>query len=115
MSLNQIIEKINDNHRAKRFFAMYLLKDQETFHYYYQMRAQLSISFIFDTIINALFNEREKKQVKQELINLLQINADMADQSVEGYPLKEFDKDLNSFLVYWRKNTGRQFLHKSFE
>lgn len=115
-SLSQIIDEINNSHRARRFFAMYLMKNQETFHSYYQMRTKLGISSIFDTIILALFNEREKKPVKQKLIDLLQIDLGMADQRVEGYPLLEFNKDLNSFLAYWRKRTGRlQFDPKMYE
>ncbi|MCM2999989.1 hypothetical protein M3647_21165 [Paenibacillus cellulositrophicus] len=115
-SLSQIIVEINNSHRARRFFAMYLIKNRETFHTYYQMRAQFGISSIFDTIISALFYEREKKPVKQKLIDLLHIEKDMADQQVEGYPLKEFEKDLNSFLSYWRKRTGRlQFDPKNYQ
>lgn len=106
-TLSQIIAKINNNHRARRFFAMYLLKNRETFHLYHQLRDELGISYIFDTIISALFHEREKKPVKQELIDLLQIDLSMADQIIEGYALREFDKDLNSFLTYWRKRTGK--------
>ncbi|WP_405157910.1 hypothetical protein [Paenibacillus sp. FSL H8-0283] len=113
-TLSQIIAKINNNHRARRFFAMYLLKNRETFYLYYQMREELGIGYIFDIIISALFHEREKRPVKQELIDLLQINLNMANQQVEGYPLKEFNKDLNSFLTFWRKRTGEwEHLHKS--
>lgn len=112
--LSKIIAKINNNHRARRFFAMYLLKNRETFYSYYQMREELGIGYIFDTAISALFHEREKKPVKQEMIDLLQINLNMANQQVEGYSLREFDKDLNSFLAYWRKRTGGwEHLHKS--
>lgn len=106
-SLSQIIIEINNSHRARRFFTMYLIKNRETFYSYYQMRAKLGISSIFDTIISALFYEREKKPLKRELIDLLQINLDMADQRIDGYPLEEFDKDLNTFIAYWRKRTGR--------
>ncbi|MGP3783664.1 hypothetical protein [Paenibacillus sp. 1A_MP2] len=105
-TISQIIAKINTNHRARRFLAMYLLKNRETFHLYYQMREELGIGYIFDIIISALFHEREKRPVKQELIDLLQISLNMANQQVEGYPLKEFNKDLNSFLTFWRKRTG---------
>lgn len=106
-TLSQIIAEINTNHRARRFFTMYLLKNQDIFHLYYQMREKLGIGYIFDTAISALFHEREKKPVKQELIDLLQIDLSMADQIIEGYALREFDKDLNSFLTYWRKRTGK--------
>ncbi|WDM21279.1 hypothetical protein [Paenibacillus polymyxa] len=113
-TLSQIIAQINDSHRARRFFTMYLLKNRETFFSYYQMRERLGISFIFDTIICALYYEREKKPVKQTLIDLLQIDLDMVNQQVDGYPLKEFNKDLNSFIFYWRKKTGRLlYPHKS--
>lgn len=115
-SLTKIIIEISNSHRARRFFTIYLLKNRETFQYYYAMRKDLSIEYIFDTIIAALFHEREKMPAKQELINLLQINLDMAEQRVEGYPLKEFNKDLNAFLAYWRKRTcGLQYLHNSCE
>lgn len=61
-TISQIMAKINTNHRARRFLAMYLLKNRETFHLYYQMREELGIGYIFDTIISALFHEREKSQ-----------------------------------------------------
>ncbi|MBT2282208.1 hypothetical protein J7E78_01405 [Paenibacillus polymyxa] len=113
-TISQIIAKINSNHRARRFFAMYLLKNRETFYLYYQMREELGIGYIFDTAISALFHELEKKPVKQELIDLLQIDLSMADQKVEGYLLREFEKDLNSFLTFWRKRTGEwEHLRKS--
>lgn len=113
-SIDEIINNIHNSHRARRFFTMYLIRDCETFHYYYRIREQLGIGFIFDTVIAALFHEQEKKPAKIALVDILQVNLNMANQRVEGYPLKEFDKDLNTFRAYWLKKTGRlQYLYEN--
>ncbi|MCM3786216.1 hypothetical protein M3231_24990 [Neobacillus mesonae] len=105
-SIDEIISKIEDSHRARRFVMLYLIKNRETFYYYHKKRTELGFELLYDTIISALFYERERKPAKQELINLLAINLGMVSKRIEGYPLKEFDKDLNAFLTYWGKSTG---------
>lgn len=34
MLLDELIEKVRDNHRARRFVGMYLLKDSDMFNHY---------------------------------------------------------------------------------
>lgn len=106
ISIDEIIEQVGYNHRARRFIAIYLLKNKDTFHHYYSNRTEMGIEYILDIAISSLFYERSIKPIKQELINLLEINENIFYRKVEGYPLKEFDKDLNSLLVYWRKRSG---------
>lgn len=107
MTIEQIIAEANDDHhQARRLVTMYVLKDRDTFHYYYSKREGLGIGYIFDQVISALFHETEKKLFKQDLISLLEIREDMITNKIVGYGIKEVEKDLNSFFTYWRKRSG---------
>lgn len=107
MSIGDVIAQVNDNHQARRFMTMYLLQDKETFDYYHKKRKDFGIEQIVDTAISALFHETDKKPAKKELIDLLHISVAMRYKKIEGYAIKEFDKDLNSFMFYWRKRSGK--------
>ncbi|MCM3624323.1 hypothetical protein M4D70_19025 [Brevibacillus borstelensis] len=108
MTLEEIIEKAKvDHHRARRFMNLYILKDKTTFHNFYSRREDLEIQSIFDQVISALFYETEKRPIKQEIIiDLLGIRQEMIQNGVEGYGIKEFDKDLLAYGMYWRKRRG---------
>ena len=108
-SIDEIVDKVNNDYRPRRFVAIYVLKDKETFHHYYQRRKELNIELLFNTVISALFHQRDKKIVKQELIDLLCINEEMAGEKIEGFAVREFDKDLNVFIFQFRKQTGEIF------
>ncbi|KIL38678.1 hypothetical protein SD70_24825 [Gordoniibacillus kamchatkensis] len=105
--IEDIIAMVDNHHQARRFVAMYLLQDRETFHHYFERRKEFGIGGIVDTVISALFHDTNKKPAKQVLIDLLGISEEMIHTRVEGYAIKEFNKDLNSFLFFWRKRTGK--------
>lgn len=104
--IEEIIEEIQDNHQARRYVAMYFMKDKPTFHSFYAKRKDIGVEFIFDTVISALFAERHKKAAKQELIDMLEIDEGMIDTKIEGYAIKEFDKDFNAFWFWNHKREG---------
>jgi hypothetical protein len=107
MTIEEIIEEAkHDHHQARRLMNLYILKDKETFHDFYERREELGIQSIFDQVISALFYQTEKRPVKQEITNLLGIREDMIDTRMQGYPLKEFNKDLLTYGMYWRKRAG---------
>lgn len=107
MSIGNIIAEVNNNHQARRFMTMYVLQDKATFDSYRKKRKDFGINQIVDTAISALFHETDKKPAKKELIDLLHISVGMRYKKIEGYAIMEFDKDLNSFLFYWRKRSGK--------
>lgn len=107
MSLDNILAKVHNNYRARRYVAVYLLKDKYTFHDLYLMRFDFRLNDIFDTVLSAIFSQSDEKTLlKQELIEKLDLCNEMIDLKVEGYPIREFWKDVNSFLMYQRKRSG---------
>lgn len=66
----------------------------------------MGIQSVYDKVISALFHETEKKPVNLEIIELLGIEQGMIENKVEDYGLKEFDKDVASFITYRRKREG---------
>jgi hypothetical protein len=107
MTIEEIIEEAkHDHHQARRLMNLYILKDKETFHDFYERREELGIQSIFDQVISALFHQTEKRPVKKEITELLGIRERMIVMRVDGYGIKEFDKDLLTFGMYWRKRAG---------
>jgi hypothetical protein len=107
MKIEEIIEAAkNDHHQARRLLNLYILKDKETFCDFYARRVELGIQSRFDQVISALFHQTERRPIKQEIIDLLGIQIEMMKNKVEGYGIREFDKDLSAYLMYWRKRAG---------
>lgn len=106
MSVPEIIELAKrDHHQARRQMNLHILRSREVFNDFYERKEELGIQFV-DHTISALFHETEKRPVKLEIIELLGIEQGMIKNKVEGYGLKEFDKDLLSFIFYRRKREG---------
>jgi hypothetical protein len=107
ISVLEIIELAKrDHHQARRQMNLHVLRNRETFHDFYVKREELGIQSVYDQVISALFHETEKRPVKLEIIELLGIEQGVIESEVEGYGLKEFDKDLASFIFYRRKREG---------
>lgn len=107
MNLSEIIQLAKkDHHRARRLLNLHIIRDREVFHDFYKRREELGIQAVFDQVISALFHEADRRSIKQEIIGLLGIEKSMIVSKVEGYGLKEFDKDLLTYGMYWRKRKG---------
>jgi len=107
MSLSEIIELAKrDHHRARRLLNLYILRSRVVFQDFYKRRKELGIQSIFVQVISALFHEVERSPIKQEIVELLGIKECMIESRVEGYGLKEFNKDILAFVLYWRKRKG---------
>lgn len=102
-TLEEIFIDIADNHRKKRFAAMYLLRDPETFHAYYERRDELGLSDLFNEIISTLFYHKEKLLIKRKFISRLNVNMDMITSPVPESELKVLTKDLQSFVWHATK------------
>lgn len=107
LAIGEIIELAkSDNYRARRFMNLYIIKDKATFQDWYSKRAELGIQCILDQVISTLFHESWIMPVKKEIIDLLGIRKDMIVHRVVGYQVKEFEKDLLAYIMYWRKRKG---------
>ncbi|MFP3391780.1 hypothetical protein [Brevibacillus sp. SIMBA_040] len=107
LTIEEILELAkHEHHRARRFMNLYIIQDKATFHNYYLKRAELEIQFILDQVISALLHENWNMSVKKEIIDLLGIKQDMIVNQVVGYQAREFEKDLLTYIMYWRKRKG---------
>lgn len=106
MNISEIIELEKRSHRARRLLNLHILRNREVFHEFYKMRKELGIQSVFDQVISTLYHDIEKKPIKQDIINLLGIEKSMISSHIEGYYIKEFDKDISAFRMHWRKKKG---------
>lgn len=107
MSLAEIIDLAKrDHHRARRLLNLHILRNRVVFHDFYKRREELGIQSIFDQGISALFHEMERSPVKHEIVKVLGIEESMIESKVGKYELKEFQKDLLAYGMYWRKRKG---------
>lgn len=110
ISIKKILNGIHYSHRERRFMALYLLKDKETFHTLYENREKLGIEQLFNQVISALFYKVDKCQFKQDLIEKFEIQKEMITSPATIFEVKEVTKDINSFIWYVRK---RQLLGRA--
>lgn len=107
LTIEEIIELAkHEHHRARRFMNLYIIKDKATFQDCYSKSAELGIQCILDQVIFALFHETRIMPVKKEIIDLLAIRQDMIVNRVVTYQVREFEKDLLAYIMYWRKRKG---------
>ncbi|MFI8715171.1 hypothetical protein [Brevibacillus brevis] len=107
LTIEEIIELAKREHlRARRFINLYIIQDKATFHNYYLKRAELEIQCILDQVISALLHENWNMSMKKEIVDLLGIKQDMIVNQVVGYQTREFEKDLLTYIMYWRKRKG---------
>jgi len=102
-SLEHIIEGIQTSHRKRRFMMMYLLHDKDIFHRYYKERQAWGMERLFDQIIAGLLG-RDIFGVKKVISEYLDISYIPENSNITQYEKREFTKDINSFVVYTRKN-----------
>ena len=100
---HEILKKTNESHRKKRFVALYVAQDRETFYAYYEKRKELGLEGIFSQLISALLYKTEFHPIKREMVRSLGITKDMIDYPCFDHELNEVKKDLNSFLLYLKK------------
>ncbi|MBP2002425.1 hypothetical protein J2Z69_003498 [Paenibacillus shirakamiensis] len=81
-----------------RFMALYLLKDTSTFRYYYRRKLELGLDDVFNVIICSLYYEKEKSQLKQELIRSLKLTQNLVTEEVALFQIKQFNRDLHALL-----------------
>ncbi|ADO59932.1 hypothetical protein PPSC2_28515 (plasmid) [Paenibacillus polymyxa SC2] len=102
-SIDSILRSIRKNHRKRRFMNMYVLKDKETFHYYYVRRNEMGLDGVFNQIVSALFYEEQKLLIKSKFICEMNIKREMISSPALMVEIKEFTKDLQSFVWYATK------------
>ncbi|MBP1309188.1 hypothetical protein JOD82_002208 [Paenibacillus sp. 1182] len=101
--IDSILRSIRKNHRKRRFMNMYVLKDKETFHYYYVRRNEMGLDGAYNQIVSALFHEEQKLLIKSKFIYEMSIKREMISSPVLIVEIKEFTKDLQSFVWYATK------------
>jgi len=107
-SIEDIIKKVNQSHRIKRYVALYVTQDKETFYYYYTKRRELGLNDVFNQLITALLYQTNRHSIKKELVKELGINKEMIEFPCLDHEINEIKKDLNSFSLYYRKIRMKQ-------
>lgn len=102
-AIEKIIGEVKKGHRRKRFVAMYLIQDKETFDSYYKRRKELQLEKIFNQLISAMLYKTEKKPLKQLFVDSLGLTSTMTTGKVSSYEIKEIEKDLHAFSFYETK------------
>ncbi|MFF2531240.1 hypothetical protein ACFVS2_20270 [Brevibacillus sp. NPDC058079] len=102
-TLEDLFGSIASNHRVKRFVALYLLKDKETFHGYFMKRHEFGLEGVFNQTISALYFESEKLVIKNMFISELSISKAMMSSPATIVEAKETTKDLQAFVWYATK------------
>lgn len=105
---DEIVKKVNTSHRTKRFVALYVAQDKETFDTYYAKRRELGLSEVFNQLISALLYQTSRHSIKKELVKELGITKDMIEIPCFDHEINEIKKDLNSFSLYLRKIRMKQ-------
>jgi hypothetical protein len=103
MTLDDIINGLQESHRKRRFVAMYLLKDRDTFTSFLSKRHELGIDAVFNQIITTLLNKADSYPFIADWIELLDIKKDMVTKEPSSYEIREMMKDLKSFIFYCTK------------
>lgn len=106
-SFEEILQTKKKSHRKKRYVALYLAQDNETFHHYYERRKEFGLEQIYSQLISALLFETEKSPIKREMVKELEVTKDMIDFPCFDYEINEIKKDLNSFQLYLLKRTSK--------
>lgn len=111
-TIEHIIGEVKKGHRRKRFVAMYLMQDKETFDFYYEKRKELQLEKIFNQLISAMLYKTEKNPLKRLFVETLGLTSDMTMGKVSSYEIKEIEKDLHAFSFY---QTKKELKSKDYE
>ena len=110
--IEKIIGEVKIGHRRKRFVAMYLIQDKETFDYYYERRKELKLEKVFNQLISSMLYKTEKNPLKQLFVDMLGLKNSMVMGKVSSYEIKEIEKDLHAFSFY---ETKKELKSKDYE
>lgn len=103
-SIEEIMKFAKDNHRKRRFTAMFVLQSKDTFEFYHSRQNELDLEHVFDQVIAGL-NQIQGMMVK-DMRSRLGVEG-LAFEGVTDYAIKEFRKDLASYAVWQRKKERR--------